>query len=61
MCIKWCGAPYNKLYTGGVDGVIHCYDVVEMKEVGVREGLNPIKKDKVGHTAPIMALLPIPS
>jgi WD40 repeat protein len=61
MCIKWCGEPYNRLYTGGVDGVIHAYDIVEMKEVSVREGVNPIKKEKIGHNAPVMALLPIPS
>ncbi len=50
----------NKLFTGGCDAVIHAYDVKKLKEIGVREGWNPLKKDKIGHDGPIMDLLPIP-
>jgi hypothetical protein len=47
------------LFTGGCDSVIHAYNVVEQKEIGIREGWNPLKKDKVGHEGPILDLLPI--
>lgn len=60
MTIKWCGAQFNRLFTGGCDAVIHAYDVVNLKEVGVKDGYNPLKKDKIGHTKPILDLLPIP-
>lgn len=60
MTIKWCGEPFNRLFTGGVDAVIHAYDVVKLKEVGVKDGHNPLKKEKIGHTKPILDILPIP-
>ena len=47
MTIKWCGEPFNRLFTGGVDAVIHAYDVVKLKEVGVKDGHNPLKKEKI--------------
>lgn len=68
MCVKWCGHGINKLFTAGTDAVIHAYDVAESKEIGVKEGWNPVKKDKDyyhdewlenSHNA-IMDLLPIP-
>ena len=40
--------------------MIHAYDVQKLKEIGVKDGWNPLKKDKVGHDGPIMDLLPIP-
>ena len=58
--VKWCGGKFNRLFTGGCDAVIHAYDVQKLKEIGVREGWNPLKKDKIGHDGPIMDLLPIP-
>lgn len=60
MIVKWCGEPFNKLFTGGCDAVIHAYDVVNLQEVSVKEGYNPNKKDDFGHTKPILDLLPIP-
>lgn len=45
MCVKWCGGQINKLFTAGTDAVIHAYDVAESKEIGVKEGWNPVKKD----------------
>lgn len=27
LAIKWCGHNVNKLFTGGVDTVVHAYDV----------------------------------
>ena len=35
----------NKLFTGGVDTVVHAYDVQNLKEVCVNEGYTPGKKD----------------
>lgn len=32
----------------------------KLKEIGVKDGWNPLKKDKIGHDGPIMDLLPIP-
>ena len=32
MCIKWCGHGIDKLFTGGLDNIIHAYDVRDMKE-----------------------------
>jgi len=58
--VKWCGEPFNRLFTGGCDAVIHAYDVQKLKEIGVKDGWNPLKKDKIGHDGPIMDLLPIP-
>jgi len=29
-----------------------------LKEIGVKDGWNPMKKDKIGHDGPIMDLLP---
>lgn len=58
LTVKWC-EPSKRLFTGGCDSVIHAYDVSELKEIGVREGWNPMKKDKVGHEGPILDLLPI--
>ena len=58
--VKWCGEPFNRLFTGGCDSVIHAYDVAKLKEVGVKDGYNPLKKDKIGHTKAILDLLPIP-
>lgn len=40
--------------------MIHAYDVQKIKEIGVKDGWNPLKKDKIGHDGPIMDLLPIP-
>ena len=58
--VKWCGAGVNKLFTGG-DKIIHAFDVQQNKEIGVREGYNPAKKDEDWyHTDFIMDLLPIP-
>lgn len=58
--VKWCGAGVNKLFTGG-EKVIHAFDVQQLKEIGVREGYNPAKKDEEWfHTDYIMDLLPIP-
>ena len=48
------------MFTGGCDAVIHAYDVVKLKEVGAKDGYNPLKKDKIGHTKPILDILPIP-
>lgn len=58
--VKWCGEPFNRLFTGGCDSVIHAYDVAKLKEVGVKDGYNPLKKDKIGHTKAILDILPIP-
>lgn len=30
MCIKWCGADVNRLFTGGLDYQVHAYDVNKM-------------------------------
>lgn len=27
MCIKWCGGTVNKLFTGGIDNIVHAWDV----------------------------------
>jgi WD40 repeat protein len=59
LTVKWCESM-QRLFTGGCDSVIHAFDVVDLKEIGVREGWNPMKKDKVGHEGPILDLLPIP-
>ena len=49
----------QRLFTAGCDSVIHAFDVVDLKEIGVREGWNPMKKDKVGHEGPVLEILPI--
>ena len=33
MCVKWCGAPINMLYTGGLDHKIHAWDVKTFDEI----------------------------
>ena len=48
------------MFTAGCDSVIHSYDVMKLKEVGVWEGWNPLKKETIGHAGPILDLLPIP-
>ena len=58
LTVKWW-EPIQQLFTGGWDSVIHTYNVVDWEEIGVREGWNPLKKDKVGHEGPILDLLPI--
>lgn len=58
MTVKWC-ASEHKLFSGGCDAVIHTYDVKDKKEIGIKEGWNPLKKEKVGHEGPILDLLPI--
>ena len=61
MLVKWCGAPFNRLFTGGIDTVIHSWDVQNMKETSVRDGLNLTKQDADNcHKDYIMDLLPIP-
>jgi WD40 repeat protein len=50
MTVKWCGEGVNRLFSAGCDQVIHAYDVVQLKEVGVKDGYNPLKKEKMGHT-----------
>lgn len=40
--------------------MIHAYDVAKLKEVGVKDGYNPLKKDRIGHTKAILDILPIP-
>lgn len=59
LCVKWCQSE-EKLFTAGCDAVIHAYDVMKVKEIGVREGWNPLKKEKIGHDGAILDLLPIP-
>lgn len=34
--MKWCGAPYNKIFTAGLDGEIHAYNI-DLKDVGKNE------------------------
>ena len=50
--MKWAGEPYNKIFTAGLEGEIHAYNI-ELKDVGKNE-------DQV-HTDDILDLLPIPS
>lgn len=50
--VKWCGAPYNKIFTAGLDGEIHAYNI-DLKDVG--------KNEEMVHTGHILDLLPIPS
>lgn len=59
LTVKWCEQA-QKLFTGGCDAVIHAYDIEKLKEIGVREGWNPTKKEKISHEGPICDLLPIP-
>ena len=36
MCVRWCGAPINRLFTGGGTGpesIIHAWDVKEFTEI----------------------------
>ena len=64
LAIKWCGHNVNKLFTGGVDTVVHAYDVQNFKEVCVNEGYTPGRKDTDNYHDPekgkIVDLLPIP-
>jgi len=52
LCVKWSGPPLNRIFTAGLDGEIHAYNI-ELKDVG--------KNDEPVHTGDIMDLLPIPS
>jgi hypothetical protein len=56
--VKWCESE-ERLFTAGCDAVIHSYDVAKVKETGVREGWNPLRKEKIGHEGAILDLLPI--
>lgn len=38
LCIKWCGNPVNRLFTGGCDSVIHAYDVNNLDELSDYDG-----------------------
>jgi WD40 repeat protein len=62
ISVKWCGGNINRLFTGGVDCVVHMYDVQQLREVGMREGYTPAKKDEDYYhkDAVITDLLPIP-
>ena len=44
--VKWCGGNVNRLFTGGVDAIVHMYDVQQLKEVGMREGYNPARPNE---------------
>jgi hypothetical protein len=53
----------NRLFTAGVDSIVHMYDVQQLKEVGMREGYNPARPDQQFYHEKgkeIMDLLPIP-
>jgi len=52
LCVKWCGFPFNKIFTAGIDGNIHWYDL-NLREEG--------KTIESVHSQNIMDLLPIPS
>ena len=64
ILVKWCGAGINRLYTGGCDRQIHCYDVMkDSKAVGGSQTHNPSADtdDWYHKDGEIMDLLPIPS
>ena len=52
VLVKWSGPPHNKIFTAGLEGEIHAYNI-DLKDVG--------KNDQPVHTGDIMDLLPIPS
>lgn len=63
--VKWCGGNVNRLFTGGVDSIVHMYDIQQLKEVGMREGYNPARPNEEYYhnskkNGEIMDLLPIP-
>ena len=69
LCIKWCGNGVNRLFTGGLDKKIHCFDVEKLKEQDHTQsamGTNmsfDFQEDKNEirfHTECINELLPIP-
>ena len=52
ILVKWSGPPLNRIFTAGLEGEIHAYNI-DLKDVG--------KNDEIIHTGDIMDLLPIPS
>jgi WD40 repeat protein len=32
LCLEWCGQGVNRLFTGGLDRKIHCYDIEKLEE-----------------------------
>lgn len=52
LTVKWCGEPINKIFTAGLDGEIHAYNI-DLKDVG--------KNEEMVHTGDILDLLPMPS
>ena len=39
LCVKWAGAPFNKIFTAGLEGEIHAYSYNNnyLKDVGKNE------------------------
>ena len=74
MCIKWCGAGINRLFTGSVDKCLHAYDLgspntsdcknmhwIKQTESKTAEEIKGDKEGNIiGHSGFIMDLLPIP-
>ena len=50
--VKWSGPPLNRIFTAGLEGEIHAYNI-DLKDV--------CKNEEQVHTDDIMDLLPIPS
>ena len=51
LCVKWSGPPLNRIFTAGLEGEIHAYNI-ELKDV--------CKNEEMIHSEEIMDLLPIP-
>ena len=62
MCVKWCGAPINMLFTGGLDNIIHAWNVKEFIEITMdRDEIDKNDEQEIKHTDFIMDILPIVS
>jgi len=62
MCIRWCGAPINRLYTGGLDHIIHAWDVKQFIEITMdKDEIDKNYEQEIKHKEFIMDILPIVS
>ena len=62
MCIRWCGAPINMLFTGGLDHIVHAWDVKQFIEITMeKDEIDKNDEQEIKHTDFIMDILPIVS
>lgn len=57
--MKWCGGNVNKLFTGGVDKIVHAWDVEKFAEISHDSTTKNETDLSSYHTGEIQDLLPI--